>query len=213
VSVAAAVEQLPPQTVVHGAVLRRWVDAAADDLAERSGVVWAAGEDELGTARYAILRRKVEGVPMVLVAYDESPGIDLLASDETSESEIDALLRELEVPSVRTSSGTATSTTDEITRALETRVTRLEEKTGLRQPKRRSVALTAVLEAIQKAPGITSGELAATLAVRPAPLAKQLSKLRDSGLVTHDAEHWYPYRGAPSRTRPRSAAPQSRRSA
>ena len=212
-SVAAAIEQLPPDTMVEGAVMRRWIDVGADALAERCGIVWTSGEDELGTARYTILRRKARSAaPMVLVSYDDSPGIDVLASDHTSDGEIDALLLELDVQSNTTSSDPP-SATDETTRALETRVTLLEEKAGIRQPKRRSVAQLKVLDAVQKSPGITVRELAEMLAVQPVPIANQLSKLRDAGLIVYEAERWYPYGAARGRRRRQSAAPQSRRSA
>src|SRR5262245_49783669 len=126
-SVAAAIEQLPSDTIVRGAVLRRWVDAAADSLTEQIGAAWATGEDELGSARYVILRRKAaQAAPMVLVAYDDSPGIDVLAADDTSDSEIDALLSELEVPSVSGSSRAPASLMDAV-RALEDGVRELEE--------------------------------------------------------------------------------------
>ncbi len=97
-SVAAAVEQLAPGSIVPGARLRRVLDTTPKALVARAGVRWATGDDELGAARYAVLRRRGSGAPpVVLVAYDGSEGIDLLGADDMSDGEIDALLNELRV--------------------------------------------------------------------------------------------------------------------
>jgi hypothetical protein len=194
VSVVAAVEQLSPGTIVRNAAIRRWADADADDLARRAGVSWSTGEDELGPARYAILRRRAEdAAPMVFVAYENSPGIDVLAADETPDVEIDALLNELGLASSRTSSGTPGPSQEEATRALAKRVERLEQKTRRRRVRRNSVPVTeaAALRAVKRSPGRTSAELAAELRVDWIKLEMRLDMLRASGQLSSVSDRWY----------------------
>ena len=100
----AAIEQLPTGSHVSGASIRRWLDATPDQLSARAGIQWSPAADELGPGRYAVVRRNAEAPAVVLVFYDASDGIDVLASDETPESEIDALLSALDARPVEPAS-------------------------------------------------------------------------------------------------------------
>jgi DNA-binding CsgD family transcriptional regulator len=92
----AAIEQLPTGSHVSGASIRRWLDATPDELSAAVGIRWGPAEDELGPGRYAVVRRNAEAPAVVLVSYDGSNGVDVFATDETPDSEIDALLSALD---------------------------------------------------------------------------------------------------------------------
>jgi DNA-binding CsgD family transcriptional regulator len=100
-SAVAAVEQLPSGARVSGASIRRWIDSTPDQLSARAGIRWIPAEDELGPGRYAVVRRNAQAPAVVLAAYDDSEGVDVLAADDTAESEIDALLAALDAQPVK----------------------------------------------------------------------------------------------------------------
>jgi hypothetical protein len=81
---------------VSGASIRRWLEATPGELSSRAGIEWRPAADELGAGRYAVVRRNGDAPAVVLIAYDDSDGVDVLAADDTPESEIDALIAALE---------------------------------------------------------------------------------------------------------------------
>ena len=91
-TVERQLQQLPNDTVVHGATRLATLSVDPTELAERTGIDWIEDRDELGPYRAAMIATRAEH-PFVLLSYLDSPVVETsVLGPRESIDDLDALL-------------------------------------------------------------------------------------------------------------------------